>query len=46
MIQALALKRRRRRDPGSVPEALMLFGVLAATGFAWGWVAQGAPGVF
>ncbi len=39
MIEGLALRRRREpEDP--VGGAVMLFGLIAATGFAVGWAAQ------
>ena len=38
MIEALAAKRRREPDPGS--GALLFFSLIAASGFAFGWVTQ------
>jgi hypothetical protein len=38
MIYGLALKRRREPDPGG--GALVFFGLIAAAGFAVGWMTQ------
>ena len=46
MRENAALKRERPdpTEPGSGP--LMFLTLLAAAGFAWGWVAQAALGTF
>jgi hypothetical protein len=46
MDENLALKPKRRADPTEPGVGgLMFLGLLAATGFAWGWLAQ-AGGFF
>lgn len=42
MMESLALKRRREPDPGE--GALVFFSLIAAAGFAFGWVAQSIGG--
>ena len=47
MIQSFALKRMRRPDPGEPGAgAFLFFGLIAVAGFAFGWAAQQALGVF
>jgi hypothetical protein len=38
MSELSALRRERRRDPGEIDGALLFFSLIAAAGFAVGWM--------